>query len=80
MKLSYAGEYVAKQTLHLYDQILNIQYFNLIWSTDSLLVGWDSTRSSIVTIFGEWDGDEDDFLKLSEIIFEYTGENGLTEE
>ena len=79
MKLSSAGEYVAKQTLYLYNQILNIQYFNLMWDTNPILVSWDNTHSAILSIFGTWEGDEEDVLKLSAIISEYVIENDLTE-
>lgn len=89
MSLTPAERYLASSTLYLYNQILNVHFYSILYKGRSLLVAWDSSNDLVTQIFGEWnyedddenDGEEDDVDDLNELILnaiEEIEENDLT--
>jgi hypothetical protein len=78
MSLTIAEKYVAENTLCLYNQILDIGFYSLIWKGENIMVGWDMNNERIVNIFGRVDYKISDVRDLEEIIFKYITDNGLT--
>ena len=78
MGLTEAEKYVARNTMYLYNQILDIQFYSILYDKCQLIVAWDSRNSTVSQIYGEWDFEEDNIYDLDEIIFNFIENNDLT--
>ena len=80
MGLTEAEKYVARNTMYLHNQIINIHFYSILYGKRSLLVSWDDRNNIITQIFGEWDSEEDNVNDLIEIISNFIEDDDLTSE
>jgi hypothetical protein len=78
MALTISEKYVAENTLSLYNQILDVGFYSLIWKNENILVAWDCNNEKVVNIFGRIDYEISDVKSLEEIIFKHISNNDLT--
>jgi hypothetical protein len=78
MALTISEKYVAENTLSLYNQILDVGFYSLIWKNENILAAWDYNNKKIVNIFGHVDYKISDVKDLEEIIFRHIRNNDLT--
>ena len=78
MSLTLSEKYVAQNTLYLYDQILNVGFYTLIWKGVPITAAWDYNNNYVANVFGNWNFDDDDMKDLKEVIFDFIVKNNLT--
>ena len=78
MSLTITEKYVAENTLCLYNQILDVGFYSLIWKGEGIMVGCDLNNKRIVNIYGRVNYEISDVKDLEEIIFHFISENDLT--
>lgn len=70
MSLTISEKYLAQNTMYLYNTILNVDFYSLMWKGKMILPGWDVNNECIAEVFGDWDYDVDDVNELGDLIFE----------
>ena len=69
MSLTIAEKYVAQNTIYLYNDILDVSFYSLIWKGEMIIAAWDNNNNYVVNIMGRWDEFED-YDELNNFIFE----------
>lgn len=78
MSLTITEKYVAENTLALYNQILDVGFYSLIWKGKGIMVGWDINNERVVSLYGIEEYDYSDVRDIEEIIFAFILKNDLT--
>lgn len=78
MSLTITEKYVAENTMYLYNQILDVGFYSLIWKGKGIMIAWDFNNKKIVNVYGSVDYKLSDVKDLENIIFKHILDNGLT--
>jgi hypothetical protein len=78
MSLTLTEKYVAKNTLFLYNKILNVSFYRLFLKGNNVLVSWDENNFTILNLFGPGNYTESDVKDLEGIILHFISINDLT--